>query len=252
MAASILKINKDEVKKVVGSILGGEEEKELDFKKSFEKFEGMYKQAKRYCILFELLWNHDCLDNYEKEKGLVQSYASLIHQEVENNFEKYDKTKLSLPLETYPLIAKDNQEDVTTFLKYYNQMKKASLVHTIINTGNNMIDYKMYLEDSSKLDDSFLTRSSMLTWEPVQDLRVNFKLLYVSMSDERGRKFLMSLLHKLYDITAAMYKERGRVDIDTGAFVKAVHATVDKLRKEIPRCDEAFKKNLRIYWNTGK
>ena len=243
--ASLLKLDKEEVKKVVGSILGGEEEKELDLLKSHEKFKGMYKQARRYCILFELTSTHDCLQAHAKEIELIKSYTELIRTEIENSFEKYDINKLQPCLDVYPILSKELKEEASSFLKYFNAMKQSSLVHTIITTGNNMIDYKTYLEDPDKIDDSFIIRSSMLTWEPVQDLPVNFKLLYTSVNeDDRSKKFFLSLFHKLYDITTTMYKERGKVDIDTSAFVRAVHTTVDRLKKEIPRCEDAFKKIL--------
>ena len=244
MAKSILKVDKDEVKKVVGSILGGEEEKELDLPKSHEKFKGMYTQTKRYALIFEWIANDKALDPFPKEREIVQSYANLIHTEMKDKFENYDLNKITKALDCYPMVVKETQEDVSTFLKYYNAMKQSTLIHTIINTGNNLVDYKKYLANVNELDDSFIVKSSMLTLEPVQDLQINFKLLYTSMTTERDKKFILLVLHKLYDITTKMYEERGKVDIDTGAFVKAVHATVEKLRKDLPRCEQAFKKIL--------
>ena len=155
MAKSILKVDKDEVKKVVGSILGGEEEKELDLPKSHEKFKGMYTQTKRYALIFEWIANDKALDPFPKEREIVQSYANLIHTEMKDKFEKYDLNKITKALDCYPMVVKETQEDVST-LKYYNVMKQSTLIHTIINTGNNLVDYKKYLSNVNELDDSFI------------------------------------------------------------------------------------------------
>ena len=41
-----------------------------------------------------------------------------------------------------------------------------------------------------------------------------------------------------------LYKSYSKVDIDTENFVKDVRITVEKLKKQIPRCNEAFQKIL--------
>lgn len=240
------KVNKTEVKKVIGSILGGEEEKELDLAKSHAKFTGMYKQAKRYSLIFDKLASDPALvpTRFDVERDLIRSYANLIHKEIEDKFEKFDLSSIQRAVDCYPIIPKEYEEKVLMFLKYFNTMKKSSLIHTISNTGVNIIDYRKYLEDSQALDPSFLTNSSMMTFAPVQDLNVNFKLLYISMDNDRDRKYLLMCLHKIFDITKCMYQEKSKVDIDTGAFVKAVYVTVDKLKGELPGCDLAFKKIL--------
>lgn len=246
MVKGIFKVDRDEVKKVVGSILGGEEEKELDLEKSYTKFICMHVQAKRYALLFDRLSSDQSLSTskFDTERELIKCYANLIHTEMRDKFENIDLTGVKRAVASHPFAPKELQDDISLFLKYYNAMKQSTLIHTIINTGSNIIEYKRFLENADALDPSFLTKSSMLTLEPVQDLKVNFKLMYMNMSDERDQKFILMSLHKLYDITKKMFEERGKVDIDTGAFVRAVHATVEKLKTELPQCGLAFKKIL--------
>lgn len=145
----------------------------------------------------------------------------------------------------HPLIPKERKEEIREFLRYFNKAKKAPVVHTVINTCGNLVQYKSSLKDKDSLSDKFMTKTSMLTFSPVVDLEVNFKLIYISdIIDTTEKEFILLTLHKLYGISVEMYEEYSKVDIDTEQFVKAVRTTVEKLRKQIPRCDEAFKKIL--------
>ena len=50
-----MKVNKSELKKIVGSILGGEEESELDLVNSYSKFNNMKEYCIKYYKLFDML-----------------------------------------------------------------------------------------------------------------------------------------------------------------------------------------------------
>lgn len=241
--AGLLKVNRDEVKKVVGSILGGEEEKELDLKKSHEKFTEMNEHITRYIKIMNMLYKSTIFTKFPKEKLLLESYVDTLsnaHREFFNSGPPTDRL-----LAMHPLIPKSEEPKLLEFLKYYNKAKKSQLVHSIMNTLGKLIDYKSSISDISNLSDTFLIKSSMLTFEPVEDLPLNFKLIYISdiVTDDE-RKLLLLAIHKIYTVSMDLYKSYSKVDIDTENFVKAVRITVEKLKKQIPRCNEAFQKIL--------
>ena len=241
--ASILKVNRDEVKKVVGSILGGEEEKELDLKKSYDKFNLMNDQITRYIKIMNMLYNSTIFAKFPNEKAILESYINTL-QENHNEYFK-NPPKADDLYSMHPLIPKTEESRVMDFLRYYNKAKKSKLVHSIMNTLGKLVDYKASIGDIDKLSDTFLAKTSMLTFEPIEDLPINFKLIYISLSiTEDEKKLLLLSIHKIYSISMDLYNAYGKVDIDTENFVRAVRITVEKLKKQIPRCDEAFKKIL--------
>ena len=241
--SGILKIDKKNVKEVIGGILGGEEEKELCLIKSYNKFKNLKKNAERYRDVFILLSRSRTLSKFDKENDLINSYIDNINNDLDLYFG--NPPPVDDLIKMYPLIPNDKKNDVYKFLKYYNLSKKSPIIHTIINTCGNLVSYKQYLKDKDSLSDKFLTKSSMLTFEPIVELPLNFKLLYISdLLDDIERKFILLSLHKIYNISVNLYDEYSKVDIDTEQFVKAVNITVEKLKKQIPRCDEAFKKIL--------
>ena len=244
---TFLKADKQNIKQVVGGILGGEEVDELDFVKSYDKFTNMDKHAKRFRDLFVLLTRTRTFDKFPHQRILTENYINILEDSIRESFGSYDKDmrRVKQLMEMHPLITKEQKEEVRHFLKYYNKSKKATIVHTIINTCGNLVPYKLYLKEKDSLSDKFLTKSSMLTFEPVVDLELNFKLIYISdLIDSKEKEFVLLTLHKLYVISVDMYEEYSKVDIDTEQFVRAVRTTVEKLKKQIPRCDEAFKKIL--------
>lgn len=241
--ASLLKVNRDEVKKVVGSILGGEEEKELDLKKSYDKFAGMNDHITRYIKVMIMLHNSTIFSKFPEEKKILESYIDTL---TENHKEYFQTGPPASDLyDMYPIIPKSEEARVITFLKYYNKAKKSKLVNTVMNTLGKLIDYKSSISDINKLSDTFLCKTSMLTFEPIEDLPINFKLIYISTSlTSEEKRFLLLTIHKIYTIAMDLYQTYGKVDIDTENFVRAVRITVEKLKKQIPRCNEAFKKIL--------
>ena len=244
MASSYLKVDKNEIKKMVGGILGGEESSELCIKRSHAKFLNIDNCAKRFRDIFVLLARTRVFNKFQTERDIIINYIDLLNRDLEQYFQSVEPGVQQL-IDIHPLVPKELEKTKATFLEYYIKSKKAPIIHTIINTCGNLVPYKLSLKTKNELKDKFLTKSSMLTFEPVVDLKVNFKLIYISdLLDKTEKDFILFTLHKIYTISVDMYEEFSKIDIDTDQFVKAVTMTVEKLRKQIPRCDEAFKKIL--------
>lgn len=244
----MMKVNKSELKKIVGSILGGEEESELDLVNSYSKFNNMKDYCIKYHKLFDMLAKSPATSNHTHEQELMQSYADLLATELESSFNGIssdDMSSIGQYVEMFPLIPKEAGPTIQRFLKYYSDMKKSSLINTIIVTCSQLVSYKRSLENVDALTDTFMTKSSMTIFEPVQDLKVNFKSIYISsLLSDSDKRFILLALHKIYTISKGLYDEYCKADINTKAFVQAVHITVDELRKKIPRCEGAFDKIL--------
>ncbi len=121
----ILKVNKDKVKSVVGSILGGEEEKELDLKKSHNKFHAMKNQIIRFRSIFMMLSKTTIFTRFPKERGLLMEYVDLIDRALEEFFG--NPPDLGNLVQAYPMIPKDKSDIVINFLSYYAKSKKSPI-----------------------------------------------------------------------------------------------------------------------------
>ena len=238
-------INKVEIKKVVGSILCGNEETDTDFGKAVPKYYNMKEYSAKFSTIFYLLSKiSDRSENIDRDLAIFKEYNELLNENIEEIFQ-IDDEKVDYLLKLHPMIPPEEKENKLKFIRAFNEMKKSKLINTIIITCSNLVQHEKHLVDKETLKDEFLTRSSIMTFSPVQDLNVNFKMFYSDPGlSANSRKFILLCLHKIYAISKALYDEYCKVDIDTEAFVKAVHMTVDELKKKIPRCERAFNKIL--------
>lgn len=230
------------IKRVIGTVLGGDEEKDTDFIKAVEKFLEMKDHCKRYSGIFYLLSKLECTQTDFK---ILQEYHELIEFNRKRMFDDMDEDKLKHMVKINPIFNEEEQEYKVKFIRRYIDVKKSKLINTLLSTCSNLVQYRKYIENKNELNDKFITKSSIMTLEPVVDLNINFKLFYNFSTEERNRKGILLSLHKIYEVTKNMYDTHSKVDIDTETFVAAVKNAIEQLKKQIPRCDEAFDKILK-------
>jgi hypothetical protein len=78
-----------------------------------------------------------------------------------------------------------------------------------------------------------------MSFFPVPNLNVNFKILYNSV-DVTDRRYLLFILHKLYTISYDFVQNYEVSDLDVDKLVEILKHGVSDLRKQLPRCEEAF------------
>lgn len=197
----------------------------------------------RYLKVMNMLYKSTIFGKFPKERETLGSYIETVTKRFDEMF--LQAPPLGQLLDMHPIIPKAQEEQMLTFLRYYNKAKKCDIVHSIMNSLGKLVDYKSSISDIANLSDGFLTKSSMLTFEPIEDLPINLKIVYIStLLTDNEKKLLLLSFHKIYTIAMDLYNAYSKVDIDTENFVTAVRITVEKLRKQIPRCDDAFKKIL--------
>jgi hypothetical protein len=135
-------------------------------------------------------------------------------------------------------------DEQAAFAEVYGGVKNSEIVSKIIVTCKNLITHKHALQDSSRLDDRFLARSAGLTFAPIADVPAfNAKQIYMSDTMRvTDRQFLLLVLHKMMRISHDVYDAVSSPDIDVNEFVEIVAASLDDVKKHIPRCDQAFNK----------
>ncbi len=127
------------------------------------------------------------------------------------------------------------------FVRDYGAMKNCSLVNSIIVTCSNLAQHKRSLASIDALKDKFLTGAGS-TFTPLPGIwELNFKHVYSGLAKE-DRKFVLTVLHKMYTVSHDVYEAVSSPDVDVNELVEAVMNSVGDLRKRIPRCDDAFDK----------
>lgn len=134
-------------------------------------------------------------------------------------------------------------ELVVEFNACFATIKKCTLVNNILAICKNMIPYKKFLSDIKALKDKFLTKASAASVDPLPELALNFRQIYID--DRLGpmdKEFILLVLHKLQAISHDMYDALSAPDIDVNEFVQVIMGSIGDVKKHIPRCDAAFAK----------
>ena len=192
------------------------------------------------------------LDYFSKTKSIKQftnEYAALrifVEGLQKSKKESFDIPDISIYRDR--LVEKIDQsripkDELNAFIGKYKLLKDCQIVNIAIMSCSNLMHHRNYLEDEKNLQDKFLTHSAGNLMVLVKNLDINFKFLYNhELTDKEGKLTILTVLHKLYTISYAIYQAVSMPDIDVEQFVSIVRNSIGDLRKIIPRCDEAFDK----------
>jgi len=214
------------------------------------KYTLIEKNVKRFLQVLEILYNVKFLEYFQQFKDNLDMYLfSLRRQMIDEfkapNIDSYLSKGDELVHKLSPVHFDYSQvpvEVVNQFNDIYAEIKKCSLINTIIVTCKNLIPYKKSLEDINELKDKFLLKGG-LNFAPLPFLIFNFKQIYIDdRLSEDNKDFILTILHKLYTISHEIYDTLSSPDIDVNEFVTIIMSSIDDVKKHIPRCDQAFNK----------
>jgi hypothetical protein len=214
------------------------------------KYQLIEKNVKRFLQILDMLYNEKFLDNFTTFKDNLDMYLfSLRRQFVSSfnapNIDNFLSKGNEIVHRLSPVIIDYSGvpvETVNSFNEIYTEMKKCSLINTIIVTCKNLIPHKKSIEDVNELKDKFLLKGG-LNFAPLPFLIFNFKQIYIDdRLSEENKDFLLVILHKLYTISHEIYDTISSPDIDVNEFVTIIMNSIDDVKKHIPRCDQAFNK----------
>lgn len=239
-------INNKDVMNMFHGILGTGEETDLNITIVYPKYLNIIKQCDKYLRLLEAFRNSAIMKHFPAENEHLSGYITSLRDQEKTIRDVPDFNSLH-PSETedqkidYNSITKEEYE---AFAKVYREIKESNIINTIIVSCNNLMPYKKSLLDKTKLKDRFIMKSSGLSFAPLPGLpALNIKHIYISdMITATDKQFILMFLHKLLSISHDMYEVMTSPDIDVDEFVDVIINSLDDVKKQIPRCDEAFKK----------
>ncbi len=193
------------------------------------KFVKINTLLERYSKIFTLLLNFDDFINkfseYSDNFKEITTFVDNLNEIVKNTVSE-DALKNS---------------DIKQVNIVYKKIKNIMEVQLIVTTSGNLSTHKKCLIDSSNLSDDFIKREPGLSFTPLSFTKLDLKKLWVSdkLSD-MARKYILNILSHTYKIGHELYQTITSPDIDIKKFSRVLINNIDKMKKQVPRCNKAF------------
>jgi hypothetical protein len=190
---------------------------------------------------------NNLLIKYSKVYKLLLTFKEFIDNfpECESNF-----TEISKFIESLENIITDSSKFTEEILKswpadninaLYKQFKINKAVQDIIITSSNLGKYKRYLIDINNLGDDFIKREPGLSFKPIAFTGLDLKILWASDKlSNMAKKYILSIISHTYNTGHKIYQLITSPDIDIKKFSEVLIKNIEKMKKQIPRCNKAF------------
>ena len=190
---------------------------------------------------------NNLLIKYSKVYKLLLTFKDFIDnfQECESNF-----TEISNFITNLENIITDSSKFTEEILKswpsdninaLYKQFKINKAVQDIIITSSNLGKYKRYLIDINNLGDDFIKREPGLSFKPIAFTGLDLKILWSSDKlSNMAKKYILSIISHTYNTGHKIYQLITSPDIDIKKFSEVLIKNIEKMKKQIPRCNKAF------------
>ena len=183
----------------------------------------------------------------------VKIYKMLLNfKEFIDNFPEYNAEFLEIGefIKTVESLSDNNDEITEASLKnntiknvnlLYKKLKNTKAVQTIVIVSSNLSKYKKYLSDKNNLGDEFIKREPGLSLKPLSFTNLDLKVLWASdRLNSIAKKYILNILSQTYTIGHRVYQIITSPDIDIKKFSSVLINNIEKMKKQIPRCNKAF------------
>lgn len=185
---------------------------------------------KKYIKIYDLLLNFkefiDEFPEYEKDFNDIRNFILEVGKLVDDI--EMDGNKLE-------------KMDKETVNAIYKKLKATQEVQSIVITSGNLGKYKRYLENKDNLGDGFIKREPGLSLKPLKFTDLDLKVLWVSDKlSPMAKKYILSIISHTYGIGHSIYQIITSPDVDIKKFSSVLIENIEKMKKQIPRCNKAF------------
>ncbi len=176
----------------------------------------------------------DLLKKYKTICGLLSTTKSLCDEEEMKRLEIFVnglETLISINVTSL---------DEAKMNEVYNVFKDHEVVKQIIVSCSNLMDFKSCITNKAALSDSFIKKEPGHELAPFVFCRINFKYVWNMEVTESCKKLILTTCHYAYTIGIKLHEILTSPNIDIRRFSSVLISNIGNLRKEIPRCDQAF------------
>jgi hypothetical protein len=221
----------------------------------YPKYRSISETLNKLIKATELLGQLPALKQYSEFETTITEIEGFVKHAKEQHAEAFSwKAPETQTLE--PM----KPEEIEAFGKIYEANKTHKLVSLFVSTCNQLIRYKLYIEDPNTANHEFILRMPGTEFVPLAFSSLNIKRLVVllsidaeplaSRSQQENEKYckgykdllkvLVLILNKIYSLSYNLYKIVSSPDVDVEEFSRVVIDNIDQVKKQIPRCEKAF------------
>ena len=214
------------------------------------KYEALMKEMKDVLSILTTMLNSSCPTMF--------AFQAAGWDEIRSFVNKHDPLDWQLPVWEPWVTATSGAEtleeklDAASIPKYepgalcakFRELKDGPLVKALVKTCSQMIPFKKYLQAKVPKHD-FIINDDGLYLKLFSFSSLDFKSLFMSdimSSNRRAGDYVMTVLGLVYRKCYAIYKIMTSPIIDVDKFATVLVKNLSVVRKQIPRCDDAFNK----------
>jgi hypothetical protein len=191
----------------------------------------LYTLLNKYSKIYQMLLKfNEFIDKFPEHENDFLDIRKFIE-----NIAKISDSGNSITEESLKNSTSDN---VNTM---YKKLKDTAEVQSIIVISGELDKYKKYLSDKNNLGDEFIKREPGLSLKPLTFTNLDLKILWASNKlSIMAKKYILNILSHTYLIGHEMYQTITSPDVDIKKFSRVLINNIDKMKKQIPRCNKAF------------
>lgn len=216
-------VSSDELGVVFNQLLG--DEKSLDPLVVMEKYNKLVSNIDTIKKLIQKLMDTILIPKFSKNQTMKNNITDLTE------FIKQCEDILSL------------QATETNVIQVYREIKNNNLIKILLTTCRNILPHSKHLQDIDNLSETFIHNAVGISLELFSFTKLNFKMLFNSpLMAKDNKKYVLIILSMVFTKTYDVYNLVTSPDIDIEKFSKIIIESIQEAKKQIPRCDKAFKK----------
>ena len=184
-------------------------------------------------------------DDYENIGVFIKELEKYIDNEMILKYTLDDIRKKNITLNDVIHENSYDEERSKELTEYYKKIKISEFINVAIELLKNMQPHKKFISDDDLNDCKWLESLPGHTYEIFPFSSLNIKFIYLYNFDDADdndyrKKFIANIFNKLYKCCSALYNIITEVDFDISKFTDIILNNIDLLKKELPRCDDAF------------
>lgn len=189
------------------------------------------------------------IENIKRCNKLLLAFkVKLLDKMLDTNFGGQIKLLVDFCTDSETII--NEVATIETVIPIYKRIKENEHIQQYLLLCKNLIKYKDFIGDKHNLDGSFIIEAPghELYLLPFSD--INFKFLFDHYLDDNIRKpeeiqnaklYILMTLNMIFISVYDIYKLITTPDIDIEKFSEVIIQAIKESKKQIPRCDGAFK-----------
>lgn len=222
----------------------------------FTRCDDIKKNMIKLKQIIEIFYKHPmikdiCTDNTHLTKDyndidiFINELNDFINNEMVFEYTLDDMRKKNITLNDIMHEKAYDDEKAKLLTDYYKKIKSSDFINVAIELLKNMQPHKKYINDDDVNECKWLETLPGHTYEIFPFSSLNIKFVYmINFNDNddtyHKKKFIANLLNKIYKCCVNVHNLITDVDFDISKFTDIILNNIDLLKKELPRCDDAF------------